>query len=104
MQPTWLTFDRDYRMLAVAGGYEQVHRDAIGKVVWDQWPDAKERFMPVYELAWQAGYAYRVVPYRDMPVEVHANAVNDELRVVLTPLTLDGLRDTLEHFDSACCP
>lgn len=104
MQSTWLTLDRDHRILSAVGHYAPVHQEmgSIGKVVWEMFPDSEPQFRPVYERAWRDGFAYELIPFRGLMVEAHANvACDDRLVVCLKSWTLEGLRDALASLEQA---
>lgn len=94
-ESTYLTLDRDYRILSAAGAYAPMHQQRIGEVVWDDWPDGREQWLPVYEQAWEAGYAYSVFVYRGVTCQVHANVLGGVLHVRVKEWTLCDLEAAL---------
>jgi len=86
-------------MLTVNGWYEEVHAGALGEVVWERWPDAAPIFKPVYDQARREGFAYKVVEYRGLLVEIHCTSVDNLLHVCLQQWTLEGLREALDRLD-----
>lgn len=92
---SYLTLDRDYRILSAAGAYAPMHQQRVGRCVWDDWPDGREQWLPLYEQAWRKGYAYSVFAYRGLACQVHANVLDGVLHVRVKEWTLCDLEAAL---------
>jgi hypothetical protein len=97
---TWITLDRDYRILEVRGDLAHLTNERVGEILWEAFPDAVDTFLEPYENAWRIGYDNRTVTWRNCIVQTYANVHHDVLTVCYHVIALEGLKQTLRQFEA----
>lgn len=98
---TWLRLNRDMHVLECDGDMENLAGRAVGRNLFDVYPDAVDQFRPGYELAFQQGFHNFACVYHDCIVACLCTRVDEHLLVCFKTLPLVGLTESLAAVEAA---
>lgn len=98
---TWLKISRDMVLLECDGDMKGLCDRAVGRNLFDVYPDAVDQFGPGYRLAFELGHHNFATMYHDCIVACLCTRVDDHLLVCSRAMPLNGLTESLAAVEAA---